>query len=31
MGTARSNDFRTREGRLAAAYNLVKEGIDARW
>ncbi|KAF5367424.1 hypothetical protein D9758_003678 [Tetrapyrgos nigripes] len=29
IGTARSKTFRTREGRLAAAYNLVKEGIDA--
>lgn len=28
-GTARSTAFRTPEGRLAAAYNLVKEGIDA--
>ena len=28
-GTARSAAFRTPEGRLAAAYNLVKEGIDA--
>jgi 6-phosphofructokinase 1 len=29
IGTARSKDFRTPEGRLAAAHNLVKEGIDA--
>ncbi|KAJ6513255.1 phosphofructokinase domain-containing protein [Mycena sanguinolenta] len=29
IGTARSKEFRTREGRLAAAYNLIKEGIDA--
>ena len=29
IGTARSAAFRTREGRLAAAYNLVREGIDA--
>ncbi|KAH9481412.1 ATP-dependent 6-phosphofructokinase [Psilocybe cubensis] len=29
IGTARSAAFRTPEGRLAAAYNLVKEGIDA--
>ncbi|KAG6334893.1 hypothetical protein ID866_4202 [Astraeus odoratus] len=29
IGTARSKVFRTPEGRLAAAYNLVKEGIDA--
>ena len=28
-GTARSTAFRTPEGRLAAAYNLIKEGIDA--
>ena len=28
-GTARSTAFRTPEGRLSAAYNLVKEGIDA--
>ncbi|KAI0685522.1 6-phosphofructokinase [Cytidiella melzeri] len=28
-GTARSTAFRTSEGRLAAAYNLIKEGIDA--
>ncbi|KII89933.1 hypothetical protein PLICRDRAFT_91074 [Plicaturopsis crispa FD-325 SS-3] len=29
IGTARSATFRTPEGRLTAAYNLVKEGIDA--
>ncbi|KAF8638283.1 hypothetical protein AX17_002303 [Amanita inopinata Kibby_2008] len=29
IGTARSVAFRTREGRLAAAHNLIKEGIDA--
>lgn len=29
IGTARSKAFRTPEGRLAAAYNLIKEGIDA--
>ncbi|KAI0783672.1 6-phosphofructokinase [Abortiporus biennis] len=29
IGTARSAAFRTHEGRLAAAYNLIKEGIDA--
>ncbi|KAJ7127033.1 phosphofructokinase domain-containing protein [Mycena epipterygia] len=29
IGTARSKEFRTPEGRLAAAYNLIKEGIDA--
>ncbi|TFK40320.1 6-phosphofructokinase [Crucibulum laeve] len=29
IGTARSAAFRTPEGRLAAAFNLVKEGIDA--
>lgn len=29
IGTARSKTFRTPEGRLAAAYNLIKEGIDA--
>lgn len=29
IGTARSAAFRTPEGRLAAAYNLIKEGIDA--
>jgi 6-phosphofructokinase 1 len=28
IGTARCAAFRTREGRLKAAYNLVKEGID---
>ncbi|KAI0342766.1 6-phosphofructokinase [Trametopsis cervina] len=28
-GTARSKAFRTPEGRLAAAFNLIKEGIDA--
>ena len=28
-GTARSTAFRTQEGRLAAAHNLIKEGIDA--
>ncbi|KIL67557.1 hypothetical protein M378DRAFT_185625 [Amanita muscaria Koide BX008] len=29
IGTARSAVFRTREGRMAAAHNLIKEGIDA--
>lgn len=29
IGTARSAAFRTPEGRLTAAYNLIKEGIDA--
>lgn len=29
IGTARSATFRAREGRLAAAHNLIKEGIDA--
>ncbi|CAK5268725.1 unnamed protein product [Mycena citricolor] len=29
IGTARSKEFRTPEGRLAAAFNMVKEGIDA--
>ncbi|KAI0065093.1 6-phosphofructokinase [Artomyces pyxidatus] len=29
IGTARSTAFRTPEGRLKAAYNLIKEGIDA--
>lgn len=29
IGTARSTTFRTREGRLDAAYNLVLNGIDA--
>ncbi|KAG5716248.1 6-phosphofructokinase [Termitomyces sp. T112] len=29
IGTARSKAFRTYEGRLTAAYNLIKEGIDA--
>ncbi|KAI0303835.1 6-phosphofructokinase [Multifurca ochricompacta] len=29
IGTARSQTFRTPEGRLTAAYNLIKEGIDA--
>ncbi|NNF88202.1 MAG: 6-phosphofructokinase [Acidimicrobiia bacterium] len=29
LGTARSEDFRTREGRRAAARNLVELGIDA--
>jgi 6-phosphofructokinase 1 len=28
IGTARCEEFRTREGRLKAAANLVKEGID---
>ena len=28
IGTARSAAFRTREGRLSAAHNMVKEGID---
>ncbi|ESK88789.1 6-phosphofructokinase [Moniliophthora roreri MCA 2997] len=29
IGSARSKTFRTPEGRLAAAHNLIKEGIDA--
>jgi len=29
IGTARCEEFRTREGRLCAAHNLVKQGIDA--
>ena len=29
IGTARSAAFRTREGRLSAARNLIHEGIDA--
>ncbi|KAG1733599.1 phosphofructokinase domain-containing protein [Suillus paluster] len=29
IGTARSAVFRTPEGRLSAAHNLIKEGIDA--
>ncbi|KAE9407703.1 6-phosphofructokinase [Gymnopus androsaceus JB14] len=29
IGTARSKTFRTQEGRLQAAYNMIKEGIDA--
>ncbi|KAF9069242.1 6-phosphofructokinase [Rhodocollybia butyracea] len=29
IGTARSKTFRTMEGRLQAAYNMIKEGIDA--
>ncbi|KAI0787640.1 6-phosphofructokinase [Fomes fomentarius] len=29
IGTARSTAFRTHEGRLTAAHNLIKEGIDA--
>ncbi|KAJ7494692.1 phosphofructokinase domain-containing protein [Mycena galericulata] len=29
IGTARSKEFRTPEGRLAAAHNMIKEGIDA--
>ena len=29
IGTARSASFRTREGRLAAAHNLIVEGISA--
>ncbi|KAF8962748.1 6-phosphofructokinase [Flammula alnicola] len=29
IGTARSEAFRTIEGRTAAAFNLIKEGIDA--
>ncbi|KZS92415.1 6-phosphofructokinase [Sistotremastrum niveocremeum HHB9708] len=29
IGTARSAAFRTPEGRLTAAHNLIKEGIDA--
>ncbi|KAH9849701.1 6-phosphofructokinase [Lenzites betulinus] len=29
IGTARSTAFRTHEGRLTAAHNMIKEGIDA--
>ncbi|TFK92649.1 6-phosphofructokinase [Polyporus arcularius HHB13444] len=29
IGTARSVAFRTREGRLTGAHNMIKEGIDA--
>ena len=29
IGTARCKEFRTREGRLSAAHNLVKKGIDS--
>ncbi|EJF64928.1 6-phosphofructokinase [Dichomitus squalens LYAD-421 SS1] len=29
IGTARSATFRTREGRLTATHNMIKEGIDA--
>jgi len=29
IGSARSKDFRTREGRRRAAYNLIANGIDA--
>ncbi|KAJ3116750.1 6-phosphofructokinase, alpha subunit [Phlyctochytrium bullatum] len=29
IGTARSQRFRTREGRLKAAFNMIKNGIDA--
>ncbi len=29
IGTARSDDFRTREGRLRAAHNLIQRGIDS--
>lgn len=29
IGTARSDDFRTREGRLRAAYNLLQNEIDS--
>lgn len=29
IGTARCAAFRTVEGRMTAAYNLIKEGIDA--
>ncbi|KAI8608940.1 phosphofructokinase-domain-containing protein [Chytriomyces sp. MP71] len=29
IGTARSMRFRTREGRLLAAFNMIKNGIDA--
>lgn len=29
IGTARSKEFRTREGRLKAAHNLISRGIDA--
>ncbi|KAJ3393881.1 6-phosphofructokinase, alpha subunit [Entophlyctis sp. JEL0112] len=29
IGTARSQKFRTREGRLLAAFNMIKNGIDA--
>jgi 6-phosphofructokinase 1 len=28
IGTARSEEFRTREGRKKAAFNMIKEGID---
>lgn len=29
IGTARSAAFRTHDGRLSAAFNMIKEGIDA--
>lgn len=29
IGTARSDEFRTRPGRLKAAFNLIQQGIDA--
>ena len=29
IGTARSQTFRTKEGRLEAAHNLIREGIHA--
>lgn len=29
IGTARSKKFREHEGRLKAAFNMIKEGIDA--
>jgi 6-phosphofructokinase 1 len=29
IGTARCKEFRTPEGRLKAAYNLISRGIDA--
>ena len=29
IGSARSQEFRTREGRRKAAYNLIEKGIDA--
>jgi len=29
IGTARCKEFRTREGRVTAAYNLIRRGIDS--